>query len=127
MRSTVIGEPAGGRAKWIDASLAVLLLALLAPLLAVIFCLLRLEGSPGLTRERRWSRTGRRFLGWRFRTTAPRRASLLCRGWLSPAVPRPGTVGRFISVAGLADLPELANVVRGDLSLAEALAHLPPN
>ena len=127
MRSTAVDGPAGGRAKVIDASLAVLLLALFAPLLAAIFCLLRLEGAPGLVRERRWSRAGRRFLGWRFQTTVSRRISVPCGGGSAFAGKRPpGPVGRFVEAAGLADLPELINVVRGDISLAEAFANLPP-
>ena len=125
MRSTAIDGPAGGRAKVIDASLAVLLLALFAPLLAVLFCLLRLEGGPGLVRERRWSRAGRRFLGWRFQTAMSRRLAAPCRGESALAVKPPGPVGRFVEAAGLADLPELINVVRGDIALAEAFANLP--
>ena len=125
MRSTAIDGTAGGRAKLIDGSLAVVLLALFAPLLAAIFCLLRLEGGTGLVREHRRSLAGRRFLGWRFCTAPPRHAPVSCRRRSAFAVSSAGPVGRFVKAAGLADLPELVNVVRGDISLAEAFSNLP--
>lgn len=120
LRSTAFEGPASRRRRPYDAALAVGLLFGLAPLLVLVAGALRLEGGPALMREARCSRAGRRFLAWRYRTATPFAA-------LAPGAPaqamaaRPSRVGEWVRALGLADLPLLANVARGDLSLAEAL------
>jgi lipopolysaccharide/colanic/teichoic acid biosynthesis glycosyltransferase len=125
MRSSAHDRPGGRHSALSDRVAAGILLILLAPLLAVIALLLRLEGGRVLVREPRRSRTGREFRSWRFRTAAPGSA-------LSPrpelgqvALPCTGAVGGFLETAGLENLPRLGNVMAGEVTLAEVLADLP--
>lgn len=120
LRSTALTGPASRRRRPYDAALALGLLFVLAPLLALVAGALRLEGGPALVRETRRSRAGQRFPAWRYRTATPLAA-------VAPGAPaqamgaRPSRIGEWVRALGLADLPLLANVARGDLSLADAL------
>jgi lipopolysaccharide/colanic/teichoic acid biosynthesis glycosyltransferase len=102
-------------------------LILLAPLLLVL-ALAVWASSPGtpLFRQRRVGRGGTEFLMWKFRTMvadAERRRSELVarsrdRGWLMlDRDPRVTGVGRFLRRTSLDELPQLLNVLRGDMSL----------
>jgi exopolysaccharide biosynthesis polyprenyl glycosylphosphotransferase len=106
---------------------ATVLLALCAPAAAVIAAAIRLT-SPGpvLFRQQRIGRDGRQFTLWKFRTMVSdaeaHKQALRARneavGLFKIADdPRVTRVGRIVRRTALDELPQLLNVVRGEMSL----------
>jgi exopolysaccharide biosynthesis polyprenyl glycosylphosphotransferase len=107
------------------------LLVVLSPLLVATALTVRLsDGGPAIFRQRRVGRNQRPFDIYKFRTMTPgaeRAGDAIVQGWpIGDAVPelkrqnseRHGTrVGRYLRPAGLDELPQLWNVLRGDMSL----------
>jgi len=90
-------------------------LALLTPLLAVIAVLVRLRlGSPVLFRQQRPGLYGTPFLMAKFRTMTESRDA---QGLLLRDAERLTPFGRFLRATSLDELPELFNVLNGDMSL----------
>lgn len=98
-----------------DLLIALPALILLSPLLTVLALLVRVNlGAPVLFRQRRPGLHGKPFEMVKFRTmTDARDAS----GVLLPDAERLTAFGRFLRSTSLDELPELWNVVRGDMSL----------
>lgn len=119
----------------LDVWLTVVLLALaspfLAPILLVITVLIALDGHNPIYTQRRIGRHGRIFRMFKFRTMVPdadeRLASHLSQcpearsEWDKHQKlrfdPRITTVGRFLRKTSLDELPQLINVLRGEMSL----------
>lgn len=90
-------------------------LVLLAPVMLVVALLIRLTmGSPVLFRQERPGLYGRPFTMYKFRTMLDIRNE---RGELLPDELRLTPVGRFLRRTSLDELPELFNVLKGDMSL----------
>lgn len=115
--------------KWaIDLAGSALLLMVMAPIMAVIYVLIRTT-SPGpvLHRQMRTGRYGRPFCILKFRTMhvgAHRARAALARHNESDGClfkmrrdPRVTRVGRLLRRTSLDELPQLVNVLRGDMSL----------
>ena len=94
------------------ASLALLLLAL--PLLALAWQIRRKLGSPVLFRQVRPGLQGRPFTMVKFRTMTDKRGP---DGALLPDAQRLTSFGRFLRASSLDELPELWNVLKGEMSL----------
>jgi exopolysaccharide biosynthesis polyprenyl glycosylphosphotransferase len=108
----------------IDRALAALALLLAAPLMLALALLVRLS-SPGpvLFRQRRTGRDGRTFTVLKFRSMRPEPAGRRfapAKG-IAPGgvegIDRRTTVGRWLRRSGLDELPQLINVLRGEMSL----------
>ena len=121
----------------LDIVAATILLILLAPLFLTIMLLIRLE-SPGpiFFRQIRVGRWGKLFTMWKFRSmyidAEARKAALLAANESGGGVifkmkqdPRITKVGRFIRKASIDELPQLWNVLVGDMSLVGPRPALP--
>jgi exopolysaccharide biosynthesis polyprenyl glycosylphosphotransferase len=111
-----------------DVVIAGLLLALLSPLLLAVAALILIDsGPPVFFRQRRAGKEGEPFTMLKFRTMVrdadARRGELVDLSKLDePAYkirndPRVTRAGRFLRRASLDELPQLINVLRGDMSL----------
>lgn len=111
----------------VDMLLAAALICALLPLLALVASLIRLTSNgPVFYRSRRVGKGGRHFTFWKFRTmyvNAARRRDLAgrneCSGHLFKlrSDPRVTPVGRVLRRLSLDELPQLFNVLTGDMSL----------
>ncbi len=98
-----------------DLVLVVPSLILLWPVLALIGLLVRLKlGAPILFRQPRPGLNGQPFTVYKFRTMTDARDA---RGNLLADVDRLPPFGQFLRSASLDELPELINVLRGEMSL----------
>jgi sugar transferase EpsL len=90
-------------------------LVVLSPLLAVVAVLVRVRmGPPVLFRQLRPGREGRPFELTKYRTMTDQRGP---DGALLPDAQRLTALGQFLRRTSIDELPELVNVVRGDMSL----------
>jgi lipopolysaccharide/colanic/teichoic acid biosynthesis glycosyltransferase len=107
------GIPASKRT--FDLLAASLGLLAISPLLLALAALVRLvHGRPALFRQPRAGHKGKPFLVTKFRTMTDRRAP---DGSLLPDAERLTPFGRFLRASSLDELPELFNVLRGEMSL----------
>ncbi len=99
----------------IDAALAGGALVASAPLLGLVATAIRASmGSPVLFRQQRPGRHGETFTTYKFRTM---RDAVDHAGRPLPDGERLTPIGRFIRRTSLDELPQLYNVVRGEMSL----------
>jgi lipopolysaccharide/colanic/teichoic acid biosynthesis glycosyltransferase len=128
-------SPASGPLWWkrpLDLAVAGGLLLVLLPLLAALVVLVRLDSSgPGIYRQRRVGREGRPFEMWKLRSMAtccdqaPHQDTVA--DWFSGrdhdgrfktlADPRITAVGRWLRLTNFDELPQLINVLRGEMSM----------
>lgn len=98
-----------------DFIISVPALVLLSPLFVVVALLVRFKlGTPVFFRQRRPGLHGRPFMMFKFRTMTDARDN---SGVLLPDAQRLTPFGRFLRSSSLDELPELLNVVRGEMSL----------
>jgi sugar transferase EpsL len=99
----------------IDKAIAATALILLLPVIGAIAVVLRIAlGSPVFFRQERPGYRGRLFTLVKFRTMSETRSE---NGSLLPDERRLTPVGRFLRSSSLDELPQLWNVLKGDLSL----------
>ncbi len=98
-----------------DLIMSLFLLILLSPLLLILALLVRIaHGSPVLFRQQRPGYLGKPFVCYKFRTMNDQRDE---NGNLLPDEQRLTPLGRFLRSTSLDELPELFNVLRGEMSL----------
>jgi lipopolysaccharide/colanic/teichoic acid biosynthesis glycosyltransferase len=89
-----------------------------APLMAAAAAVLwRTQGRPLLFHQKRVGRDGREFTIVKFRTMIPGAAAQGAGMWFEPGDPRITPAGRFLRASSLDELPQVWNVLRGDMSL----------
>ena len=109
------GRVALGVKRAVDVAGAVVGLLVLSPLLAVIAASVRVTlGPPVLFRQVRPGLHGRPFTILKFRTMRDPRPGEV---WYLTNEERLGKLGRFLRQTSLDELPELWNVLRGEMSL----------
>jgi lipopolysaccharide/colanic/teichoic acid biosynthesis glycosyltransferase len=128
------GYPLAKRA--IDIAFASLGLLLASPLLLLTAALVKLDGGPVLFRQRRVGLMGREFGMFKFRSMCvnaeARLHEVLARNEKTDGItfklendPRITPVGRWIRKASLDELPQLINVLAGDMSIVGPRPPLP--
>ena len=101
--------------RWLDLLLTVPALIVLAPVLAIVALLVRVRlGAPILFRQQRPGLGGQPFILLKFRTMTDARDRA---GHLLADEQRLTGFGRFLRSSSLDELPELLNVLRGEMSL----------
>jgi exopolysaccharide biosynthesis polyprenyl glycosylphosphotransferase len=108
-----------GFSKYIfDLTVSILVLILLAPLLLIIAILIKMT-SPGpiLYRQKRVGLDGKEFTITKFRTMRTDAESKTGPVWATAGDPRVTPLGRFLRRTSLDELPQLFNVIKGDMSL----------
>ncbi len=99
----------------LDLGLSLSALLLLAPLLVILALFVRVKlGAPILFRQPRPGLRGKPFILYKFRTMTDARDA---QGNLLPDAQRLTAFGRFLRSASLDELPELFNVIKGEMSL----------
>ncbi len=101
--------------RFFDISLALIGLSVLSPVLAIVAYKIHREmGSPVLFRQTRPGLLGKPFQMIKFRTM---RDSIDADGQPLPDADRLTKLGSFLRASSLDELPELWNVLKGDMSL----------
>ena len=99
----------------LDIVTIVLASPVLLPLLAIVALVVRLSlGAPVLFRQERLGLEGRPFLITKFRTMTDARDN---NGNILPDSKRLTATGRFLRATSMDELPELIDVLRGEMSL----------
>ncbi|MGW1766077.1 sugar transferase [Streptomyces sp. NPDC002073] len=102
----------------IDAAAAALALLAAAPVMGLCALAVRLSDGPGVIfRQERVGLYGRPFTLLKFRTLRPENEHESATRWTVANDHRMSPVGSFLRKSSLDELPQLWNVVRGDMSL----------
>jgi lipopolysaccharide/colanic/teichoic acid biosynthesis glycosyltransferase len=102
----------------LDFAAALALFVLTAPLVLAAALLVKLTSrGPAFYTQVRVGRHGRLFTIYKLRTMVHDCESLTGPRWAIPGDPRVTWVGRFLRLSHLDELPQLVNVLRGEMSL----------
>ena len=102
----------------LDVLVAALLLAVTAPLVAVAAIAIRLESrGPVFYRQLRVGRYGEAFELWKLRTMVPGAETMGSGIYVIEGDPRITRVGRLLRRFSLDELPNLVNVLRGEMAI----------
>ena len=130
-RATPPASPYAATKRILDITGAIVLAAVFSPLILAIVILMRRGGGSIIYKHRRIGQDGRAFECLKFRTMVPNADQLLrdllerdaaikaewVRDHKLRCDPRVTTVGRFLRRTSLDELPQLWNVMRGEMSL----------
>ena len=111
--------------RFMDISISFLLLLILLPLMSVIYLLqlLRKNGSPVFT-QKRVGLKGKEFTLYKFRTMKPESDEYEVAP-ISMNDSRVTGIGKFLRRTSLDELPQLFNILRGDMSLVGPRPEMP--
>ena len=102
----------------LDAVLAAALLLVTSPLLALAALAIRLESrGPVFYRQLRVGRAGEPFQLWKLRTMVPGAESMGAGIYVLEGDPRITRTGRLLRRVSLDELPNLVNVLKGDMAI----------
>ncbi len=121
----------GSAKRGLDLFLCALMLPILLPIIAVLYVLVRSSGGPGFFGHKRVGKNGRTFRCWKLRTMVPDAEAKLEALLSSDAAaraewerdrklrcdPRITKLGDFLRKTSLDELPQIFNVVKGEMSL----------
>jgi lipopolysaccharide/colanic/teichoic acid biosynthesis glycosyltransferase len=98
--------------------LALILLVITAPVIALSVLLAKLTSKgPAIYTQTRVGRTGRLFTIYKIRTMIDNCESLTGPRWAMPDDPRVTWLGHYLRKTHFDELPQLVNVLRGEMSL----------
>jgi lipopolysaccharide/colanic/teichoic acid biosynthesis glycosyltransferase len=102
----------------LERTAALVMLVLGGPLILALALLVKLTSrGPAFYTQTRLGRHGTLFTIYKLRTMVNRCESLTGPRWSMPGDPRVTALGRFLRSTHLDELPQLLNVLRGDMSL----------
>jgi lipopolysaccharide/colanic/teichoic acid biosynthesis glycosyltransferase len=102
----------------LDIAIAVAVLAVTGPVLALAALAIRLESrGPVLYRQRRVGLGGEPFELWKLRTMVPRAETMGAGVYVLEGDPRITRTGRLLRRFSLDELPNLVNVLKGDMAV----------
>jgi exopolysaccharide biosynthesis polyprenyl glycosylphosphotransferase len=112
------GQSAARLQRLCDLAIGTAMLVLLLPLMALIALAVRIDSpGPALYRQPRVGRFGTTFTLLKFRSMVVDAEAGSGPLWARQQDPRITRIGRFIRATRIDELPQLANVIRGDMSL----------
>ena len=121
--------------RWLDLAMAVVCLVAVAPLMLAVAVAIKLDGGPVFFRQQRVGRNGKTFGMFKFRSMvvdAEERLAALKAGnqrkgplFKLESDPRVTRIGRFIRSTSIDELPQLFNVLLGDMSVVGPRPALP--
>lgn len=114
----------------LDIGLALLILPVIAPVIGLLWLMVRADGGPGLYPHRRIGRKGQSFRCWKLRTMVPEADRVLAetlqgdplaalewaRAFKLQRDPRITPLGGHLRRLSLDELPQIWNVLRGEMS-----------
>jgi lipopolysaccharide/colanic/teichoic acid biosynthesis glycosyltransferase len=120
----------------LDVVIALVVLLMASPVMLVICLLIKLDGGPVFFRQKRVGHYGREFGMWKFRSMCidaeAKLAALLAQNEKANGItfkmqndPRITRIGRFIRRASIDELPQLFNVLCGEMSIVGPRPPLP--
>ena len=102
----------------LDRSIAVVLLVLMAPVLLIGLFLVKLTSrGPAVYKQERLGLRGKPFTLYKIRSMRLDSESVSGPTWSLPGDPRITFIGTFLRLSHVDELPQLINVIQGDLSL----------
>jgi lipopolysaccharide/colanic/teichoic acid biosynthesis glycosyltransferase len=102
----------------LDVALSTALLVITSPLLALAAIVIRLESrGPVFYRQLRVGRAGEPFQLWKLRTMVPGAESMGAGIYVLEGDPRITRTGRLLRRFSLDELPNLVNVLKGDMAI----------
>jgi lipopolysaccharide/colanic/teichoic acid biosynthesis glycosyltransferase len=102
----------------LDRSLSALLIVLTAPVILIALMLVKLTSrGPVLYSQRRVGQFGRVFTIWKIRTMYHECEKYTGPRWATPGDPRITTIGKVLRALHIDELPQLLNVLLGQMSL----------
>jgi exopolysaccharide biosynthesis polyprenyl glycosylphosphotransferase len=118
IRKVSLEGPAWIVKRVLGAVAALIGLVLLSPVMATCALAVRLDGGPGVIfRQERVGRDGKLFECLKFRSMRPATSEESATQWNIANDARLRPLGRFLRRTSLDELPQLWNVVRGDMAL----------
>lgn len=101
-----------------DIAVATTALVILSPVLASAALAVRIEGGPGIIfRQIRVGRDGKHFELLKFRSMRPANDRESQTQWSVAADDRVGPVGKLLRCTSIDELPQLVNILRGDMTV----------
>ncbi len=102
----------------IERMVAVLLFVIFLPVLLICMAMVRLTSpGPAIFRQTRTGTGGRPFVMYKLRSMINDVEKVSGKRWSTPGDPRVTPVGRFLRLTHLDEIPQLINVIRGEMSL----------
>ncbi len=138
-RSAAAGFYARYGKRALDVFLVLISAPITAPLVLILAALIRLDGGPAFYGQARVGRNGRRFMCWKIRTMVVDAEARLAehlaadpeaaREWRDRQKlrddPRVTRLGAFLRKSSLDELPQLWNILKGDMSIVGPRPFMP--
>lgn len=112
--------------RFLDIFFAALLVVILSPLMIVIAILIKIEDrGPVFFKQERLGKDGKTFLLYKFRTMVENAEKQGAGIFIEENDPRITRVGRWLRELSLDEIPQLLNIIKGDMSFVGPRPPLP--